>query len=271
MNKTLLAATTLLAVNSLAQAGISVSSPAFSYSQSFDALTTATAAQPWANNSTLAGWSLFVSNGNAAPTLLGGTGSSNAGSFFSFGAAGVAERALGSVASGGTYFGSPAAGAVAGYFALAFTNDSGGALAAFSLGFDGEQWRDGGAATPVAQTLVMEHGFGASFAGVTSWQSPGNSFNFTSPVLTNTASGAAVNGNVAGLVTGLGGNVAVGWMPGETLWLRWVEVNNAGNDHGLAIDNLSFSFSVTAVPEPGTVVLWLAGLGAIGFVARRRG
>lgn len=269
MNKTLLSASALLALTPLAQAGISVSSPGFSYSQSFDALTTATTAQPWANDSTLAGWSLFAGNGNAAPTLLGGTGSSNTGSFYSFGAAGVAERALGGLASGGAYFGSPAAGAVAGYFAVAFTNDSGAALAAFNLGFDGEQWRDGGAAVPAAQTLAMEYGFGASFGSVTGWQAAGDSFNFTSPVLTNITSGAAVNGNGAGLVTGLGGSVAVNWAPSETLWLRWVEVNNFGNDHGLAIDNLSFS--VTAVPEPGTVALWLAGLGVIGFVARRRG
>lgn len=269
MKKTLFAAATLLALAPLAQAGIDVTSPSFTYGQNFDTLTTATTAQAWANDSTLAGWSLFVSNGAAAATLLGGTGSSNTGSFYSYGAASTAERALGGLGSGGTYFGSPANGAVAGYIAVAFTNNSGGALAGFTVGFDGEQWRDGGAATPSAQTMVLEYGFGASFAAVTTWTAPGASFNFTSPVFTNTSSGAAVNGNTAGLVAGLGGSVSTEWAAGDTLWVRWVEVNNPGNDHGLAIDNLSFS--VTAVPEPGTVALWLAGLAAIGFVARRRG
>ena len=257
----------MLAVTSLAEAGISVSSPAFSHSQSFDALATASTAQPWAYDRTLAGWNLFVSNGNAAATLLGSTGSNNAnsnnaGSFFSFGAVGVAERALGSVASGGTYFGNPAAKAIAGYFKAAFTNSGGAALAAFNLGFDGEQWRDGAAATPVAQALVMEYGFGAGFAGVTSWQSPGNGLNVTSPDLTDTANGAAVDGNVADLLTGLGGDVAVGWMPGETLWLRWDEVNNVGDDHGLAIDNLSLSVSALASRQWPSPARWPCGLPA---------
>jgi hypothetical protein len=272
MNRPILLAalTTLAGAVAPAHAGLSVGSAAYSYSQSFDTLTTAATAQAWVNDSTLAGWNLFISNGNAAPTILGGNGSVNTGSFYSFGAAGSAERALGGTASGGAYFGSPAAGAVAGWIAVSFTNDSGSTLDGFSVGFDGEQWRDGGAnnGTPAAQTMVLQYGFGATFAGVATWFTPGGSFDFTSPVFANPTSGAAVDGNTAGKVSGLGGSVAASWAPGETLWIRWVERNDFGNDHGLAIDN--FSFSVTAVPEPGQWALLLAGLAAVGFVARRR-
>ena len=60
----------------------------------------------------------------------------------------------------------------------------------------------------------------------------------------------------------------MGWAAGDTLWVRWIERNDAGNDHGLAVDDLSLS--VSAVPEPGALALMLAGLAAVGFVARRR-
>lgn len=270
LKKKLLAAATLpallLVAQTQAQAQISVASPSFSYTQSFDSLTTSTTATPWVNDSTLPGWSLINSAGAAAATIVAGTGSSNAGSFYSFGAAGNAERALGGAASGGTYFGSPATGAIAGWIVVAFTNNTNGNLDNFSVAYNGEQWRNGGNTS--AQTMVMEYGVGSSFATVTSWTAPGGSADFTSPVVGATA--AAVDGNSAGLVTGLGGSyTGLTWAAGDTLFVRFVERNDSGNDHGLALDN--FSFSVTAVPEPGTVALWLAGLGAIAFVARRRG
>ena len=245
-----------------AHAALNVSSAAFSYSQSFDSLASTGAVNAWADDSTLTGWSLLNATGASVPTY--GTDTSSTGAFRAFGDSGSSERALGGVASGGTYFGSPASGAVAGWIAVAFTNGTGAALEGFSVGFNGEQWRNGGNTS--AQTMVLEYGYGASFGTVASWAAPGGSFDFTSPVIGSTA--AAVAGNSAGLIAGLGGSVATTWAAGDTLWLRWVERNDVGSDHGLAIDNLSFS--VTAVPEPGALALMLAGLAVVGLVARRR-
>lgn len=260
MNKTLLATAALLVLLP-AHADIGVTSPGFTYSENFDSLSTSTTASPWANDSTLVGWSLFNGTGAAVPTIVGGSGSTNAGSFYSFGASGSGERALGSTASGGSYFGSPPSGALAGWIALSMTNTSGGTLDSFSVAFDGEQWRNGGNTN--AQAMVLEYGFGSSFGAVSGWTAITT---FTSPV--TGASAAAVDGNAAGLVAGLGGNVATPWAAGDTLWLRWSDLNDVGNDHGLGIDNVSVSVSV--VPEPQAWALLLAGLATLGFVARRR-
>ena len=45
---------------------------------------------------------------------------------------------------------------------------------------------------------------------------------------------------------------------------------NDGATHDADFDDLVVGFKVTAVPEPETYALMLAGLGVVGFVARRR-
>lgn len=246
------------------------------YFENFDSLATAptavnTAALAWTNDTTVAGWSLFAqpAPGVAIPTYIAGNGSSNAGNFYSFGTVASTDRALGGLGSAGAYFGAPAAGAVAGWMAVALQNNSGSAFSSFTVGLNGEQWRNGGNATLAAQTMVMQYGFGASFAAVSSWTAPGGSFNWSSVV--NSATAGAVDGNVAGLVAGVGGTVNTTWNAGDTLWIRFIENNDTGNDHGLALDNFTFSAaSVGAVPEPQTYALMIAGLGLLGFAARRR-
>lgn len=262
----------LAAAAPAAQAAIVVTSAAQTYTQSFDTLAnTGTAAVTWANDATLVGWSLFrqPAPGTAIASYLVGTGSVNTGSFYSFGATAGADRALGSIGSGGAYFGSPAAGSLAGWIAAEFRNDSGQALSGFTLNFDGEQWRNGGNTS--AQTMVMQYGFGSSFAAVSSWVSPGGLFDWSSTV--NTATAATVDGNAAGLVAARGGVVNTLWNANETLWVRWAEVNDLGNDHGLGIDNLVFSAGEAApstVPLPAPLGLVAAGLALLGWLSRYR-
>ncbi len=227
---------------------MSVSYAGGTYTQNFDTLVTTGTAQPWTNDTTLAGWSLFrqPAPGTAIPTINAGDGTSNAGSFYSFGTGTTAERALGGAASGGAYFGSPASGAVAGWMALAINNGTSSSIPTFNLNYDGEQWRNGGNAT--AQTMSVEYGFGSAFTDVTTWNPAGTAFDFASPIHTATAS--ALDGNAAAnRQANLGGTIAPagGWAPGSTLWFRWIENNDAGSDHGLALDNVAFSVPVTPV------------------------
>src|SRR4051794_25808979 len=193
-----------------AQAQLSYTTPGGTYSQNFDTLITSGTNQTWTNDTTLSGWLLFrqPAPGTALTTYNAGAGTSTTGSFYSFGTGTSTDRALGGLGSGGAYFGSPATGTIAGWITVGFTNNTGLALNSLILSYRGEQWRDGGAtspAVPTAQTMVVEYGFGGSFTTVATWTPAGSGFNFTSPVFVNTGSGASVDGNAAGLVTGLGG------------------------------------------------------------------
>ncbi|TXI20733.1 MAG: PEP-CTERM sorting domain-containing protein [Roseateles sp.] len=261
MTPKLLLASAALATALSAQASVTLSDATTTYTQNFDSLASSGASIAWVDDSTLAGWSLVA----AAPVTTYNTGNGSNGStagFFSFGATGSAERALGAVVTNG-FAGN--GGTV--YSVLSLTNGSGAAFSGFTLKYDGEQWRNNGNAA--AQSLVVQYAFGASYASIASgdWVTAGSAFNFTSPVIGATA--AIVDGNVAGKVANIGGSVTTDWSAGSTLWIRWADLNDSGNDHLLAIDNVSVS-AVSAVPEPGAYAMLLAGLGAVGFVARRR-
>ncbi|MFN7899948.1 MAG: ExeM/NucH family extracellular endonuclease, partial [Synechococcaceae cyanobacterium] len=213
------------------------------YQQNFNTLASTGTSVTWANDVSLPGWFLFrqpVSAPAALITYSVDSGSSSTGSFYSYGTTGSVDRALGGVGSSGSYYGSPGpnSGAVAGWIALALTNSSGTVLEALNIQFAGEQWRNGGNTT--AQAMTLSYGFGSSFGSVTTWTTPAGSFNWASPVATGTA--AAVNGNVAGKVSNVGGTLSgLSWQPATTLWFRWTETNDAGNDHGLALDDLQIS------------------------------
>lgn len=146
--------------------------------------------------------------------------------------------------------------------ALRLTNNTGQTLGQFTLTYAGEQWRDGGAATPVAQTLNF--GYAVTAAAPTNISALSTTsvaaLDFTSPTFTNTGSGAALDGNLTAnrsvISTTVGGFT---WNPGEDLWLRWTDIDHAGNDHGLSIDDLSFSAALPA--EVNSAQSGLASLG----------
>ncbi|MEX2172086.1 MAG: hypothetical protein WD851_22390 [Pirellulales bacterium] len=272
-----LAAALAIVTLSPAQAAIIYSTIGSTYSQNFNSLPitpqntnrgdspagwTDDNPSPGANNFSIVGFYLFHPTGlteggfSGNQRLRAGTGSSNTGAFYSYGDSGMTERALGGLNSGSL------SNTNANMFLGArFTNSTGAVMTSFTLSYDGEQWRDGGAATPSAQRLDFDYSLNATtiqdnlatFVNV-------DALDFVSPVFANTGGGNAVAGNTTGMVPiGPVTVTGINWAPGSDLWIRWRDVNNSGNDHGLAIDNLQFS----AIPEPGSVVLFVSAVLAL--------
>ena len=202
------------------------------HTQNFDSLANAGTNVAWTDNTTITGWY------GTRTTYNAGTGSSNTGAKYSFGVAGanpVTDRALGGVGSGGT-------GTF--YWAARLVNNTGTTVTSLDISYNGEQWRDGGAAVPVAQTMNFEYQV-ASAGTITDADTPTTGWlsfsglNFTSPTFTNTGAGAALDGNLAANRTAISASLPVTVAPGQEVWIRWRDLNDAGNAHGLAVDDLS--------------------------------
>lgn len=219
------------------------------YSQDFNSLANDPSGNPygWTNNVTLLGW-YAADNGGAVTSYYADDGSSTKGGLYSYGPNLNTDRALGTLASNDV-------GEM--YLGVRFDNASPGwTLTSFSFRFYVEQWRDGS-----EDSWVNYLGFAINPSG--GLTDPGFLEPATVVNVVNSNAGA-VDGNtyrylVTGTVTG------ITWAPGDELWLRWRDPNDPGSDHGLAIDDFSFS----AVPEPTTLALVGIGMGAAGLATRR--
>jgi len=193
-----------------AQASVSLTSTSTTYAQNFDTLANSGIQALLTNDSTLPGWSLIKSDGKPGAGYIVSDGTGQFGSFAScrsYGNGTSTDRSLGMIPAANSNWGSPApaVGSVAGWIALDATNNTGGALGAFTLSCAGEQWSSGGSNVP--KTLTVEYGFG-SWTAVTNWTAAGAGFNFNTPV--QSTSPLSVDGNTTGYMSGLGGTISGG-------------------------------------------------------------
>lgn len=233
--------------NAMTLAGIIYSVPAAVYSEGFNSLPTNGNNLPWINDSTVAGWSLFDSQATPVSIYGADDGTNINGSFYSYGMPLDVERSLGAFGNGSSYFGSPPLGSPAGHIAVEIVNTTGMTLNSFFIAYMGEQWRS---ENILQQSMVLQYGYGPTFAGVNNWTTPGGNFDFNGPVFGPV--GIPINGNSQGLIAGLGGTVSnQNWLSGQTLWIRWNVMNELGGSHAFAVDN--FQFQATGVPEPSSL------------------
>ncbi|WP_414561676.1 MULTISPECIES: ExeM/NucH family extracellular endonuclease [unclassified Anabaena] len=204
------------------------------YFQDFDSLINAGTNQTWIDIQTLPGW--YTNR----TTINAGTGSNNAGSLYSFGATGDTDRALGSVASNTT-------GDI--YYGIRFLNDTDVVIPSLAINYIGEQWRNGGNTTP--QKLDFAYQIGATDLTSGSWIDL-DSLDFLGPIATASASALDGNANSISLSDTLTG---LALASGDEIWLRWTDINDPGNDHGLAIDNLQVAVPEMTTLPPGVISL----------------
>ncbi|MEH2370803.1 Calx-beta domain-containing protein [Nostoc sp.] len=211
------------------------------YSQNFNSL--AISGTPaWVNDSTISGWY------STRTTYSPGTGSNNTGGLYSFGSSNNPDRALGSLASGST-------GNI--YYGLRLQNNTGLAITKLQVSYTGEQWRNGGNTSQ--QQLKFSYQTGSTVTSLTTgtW-TPVTSLDFTGPIATATA-GPLIGNLIANqvVITPVIFNLATPIANGEEIILRWEDIDDGGNDHGLAIDDVSIkvdntTYIVTNINDSGT-------------------
>jgi hypothetical protein len=183
-------------------------------------------------------------------------GGANSGAIYSYGSTGSGERALGALASGSN---SAAVG-------VELVNNTGFAITEVSIRYLGEFWRS---STSTQNVLTFAYLAGAS--GSTTYLTdvaalPFASLNLVGPA--PVAANGALDGNLPANQATFSGTIPVSVPVGQSLYLRWQDFNDIGNDAGLAIDN--FELTAKVVPEPATLTLLsLVGLAVVGGLRRR--
>lgn len=239
---------TLLASHAFSQVSLSGGA----YIQDFNSLpSTSVSSNVWANNSTLQGWYAEAALspavwgvGGECTNIIASAGTSSTAALYSFGTNGVnaaTDRSLGSI--GGNSLAASGQPAIA--YGVRMANDTGVPLTNFVISYTGKQWRDGGNSS--AQSLQFAYRIdgqpitNADPTSVASWTAV-PALNFVSPL--HDGATAALDGNAATNKTSFTGVTLSGFvlLPGQEIFFRWLDVNDSGNDHALAVDDLSISF-----------------------------
>ncbi|RZJ73017.1 YDG domain-containing protein [Flavobacterium sp.] len=215
-----------------ANAQISYLTPGSNYTQDFNnRYTTVPGNNVVVTTSPLpAGWQFVEAGANSNTTLRNDNGASSTGDTFFYGSTGSNERALGSYASG----------SLTSQYGAVFTNNTGATLTEFTITYTGEQWRDGGNSSAVFNTLTFAYAINSSSVTSGTFVNVTN-LDFTA-LVNNTSADVATDGNATNRRTTKTYTVTgISWPAGQNLCIRWTDINDPGNDDGLAVDDLTFS------------------------------
>jgi hypothetical protein len=182
-------------------------------------------------------------------------GTNNSGRLASLGTTGSGERALGELASGSTITA----------FGVEIINNTGGTLTGVNLAGFREQWRSSTSSSGTPNTLTFGYAVSGGSATSTNYLTDATLTGFASLDLVGeapVASNGATDGNT--LRAAVSGSLPVSIPNGGSLFIRWTDVNDQGNDAALGLDDLT----ITPVPEPASLALLV--LGGVAALRRRR-
>jgi hypothetical protein len=199
------------------------------YTQDFDTL-----AISGTSSVVPSGWAFSEAGTNADSTYGSNSGNSTTGDTYSYGSALSTDRAFGGLQSGPLI---PTIGAE-------FSNMTGGTITSLQVSYTGEQWRSGANANPRADRLDFQYSTNATGLNTGTWFNV-DALDFTSPI--TAASGNALDGNLTANRTAISASISSLSLPdGASIWFRWTDLNAAGADDGLAIDDVSITPTVAA-------------------------
>ncbi len=228
---------------------VSLTTLGSAYTQNFDTLANTGSL----NSLTINGWYLDETgtSGNNNGQYQAGTGSSNAGDTYSFGAAASTERAFGGLLSGTL---NPTIGAQ-------FTNNTGSTVTTLDVSYIGEMWRAGVTNRNAADRLDFQLSTDATSLTDGTWVDY-DSLDFNSPNINATV--GALDGNSSSNRTPVGFSITgLGIPNGSSFWIRWTDFNIPSSEDGLALDDFSLTPRVfDAAPE---VIDTFPGNGATDF------
>jgi Bacterial Ig-like domain len=242
-----------------------------SYTQDFDTLPSTGTTGTWADDTTLPGWLTYHTTGTsvAAGTFSSvtiGTGSVGNGALYDFGSASATDRALGSICSNSLVGSATSTNYIT--YGVVLNNTSTSDLKISSISYKGEQWRYSG--TAAAQSLALKYftiataptGLDGTAQGATEYNS--DSLTFTSPITTNSpaTTGLALDGNLAANSRTLSASTEISVPAGQYVVIKWVDINDSGNDHALAIDDVAISWEPLIVDPPPSVTNFYPANGA---------
>jgi hypothetical protein len=233
-----------------------------SVTENFNSLTSSNTITPWVQNSTLQNWYAYEMDPYfKAIDFSADSGTGTGGRLYSYGRAQRSDRALGSLCSSGND---------SIVFAWRLKNTTGVKVDSIKISFTGEQWRR--TSGTVANKLLFFYKKGSYFSKIDSASIrnlTGNGFtyfqnlDFLSPQTGSITS--FLNGNDAANSKFLSQTIAVTIADGEEIILLWLDDDEAGNDHGLAIDNISVTFLINPHMAPLTSISDIKQIDSIGI------